>query len=229
MTLHLMSHTLCPYVQRAAISLKEKDVVFERTNIDLANKPDWFLAISPLGKTPVLSVNEKPIFESAAILEYLEETQPAPLHPDDPIARAQHRGWIEFGSATLNDIPGFYSAKDASVFAEKITSLSVKFSRLEAQLDAGPYFVGDEFTLVDAVFGPIFRYFDTFDQIADFGILTGKDKVLAWRRALSIRPSVKNAVSKNYPELLWTFLLNRKSHLSATMTAKSETVGKSHP
>ena len=74
MTLRLISHDLCPYVQRAAISLSEKGVNFERTYIDLANKPDWFLAISPLGKTPVLLADDVPIFESAVILEYLEET-----------------------------------------------------------------------------------------------------------------------------------------------------------
>ena len=43
----LVSHALCPYVQRAAIVLREKGVPFERRDIDLANKPDWFLRISP--------------------------------------------------------------------------------------------------------------------------------------------------------------------------------------
>ncbi|PWE28815.1 glutathione S-transferase family protein [Maritimibacter sp. 55A14] len=226
MTLHLMSHALCPYVQRAAISLTEKGVDFERTTIDLANKPDWFLAISPLGKTPVLTVKGQSIFESAAILEYLEETQTAPLHPADPMTRAQHRGWIEFGSATLNDIAGFYAAKNAAAFAGKITSLSAKFSRLEGQLGNGPYFAGDKFTLVDAVFGPVFRYFDTFDRIGDFGILSGKEKVKTWRKALAERPSVRDAVSQSYPELLWTFLLNRRSHLSGLMTGNREAVEK---
>src|SRR5882724_6104021 len=83
--LRLISHKLCPYVQRAVIALTEKSVAFERIDIDLANKPDWFVAISPLGKTPVLQVGDVPIFESAVILEYLEETQPSPLHPIDPL------------------------------------------------------------------------------------------------------------------------------------------------
>ena len=222
MTLHLMSHALCPYVQRAAISLTEKGVAFERTTIDLANKPDWFLAISPLGKTPVLSVDDQSIFESAAILEYLEETQPGPLHPADPMTRAQHRGWIEFGSAILNDIAGFYAARDAATFADKIESLSVKFARLEEQLGDGPYFAGAGFSLVDAVFGPVFRYFDTFDRIGDFGVLTGKAKVNSWRTALAGRPSVRDAVSPSYPDLLWTFLINRQSHLSALMTGQHQ-------
>ena len=67
--LQLISHSLCPYVQRAAIVLAEKQQPYERIDIDLANKPDWFIAISPLGKTPVLLVDGQPIFESAVICE----------------------------------------------------------------------------------------------------------------------------------------------------------------
>src|SRR5215472_2716457 len=102
--LTLISHVLCPYVQRAVISLSEKRVPFERVDVDLSNKPQWFTAISPLGKTPVLQVGDTAIFESAVILEYLDETQASPLHPADPLRRAEHRAWIEFGSAILNDI-----------------------------------------------------------------------------------------------------------------------------
>jgi len=104
--LRLISHKLCPYVQRAVIALNEKGVTFERVDIDLANKPDWFLEVSPLGRTPVLQVGDTAIFESAVILEYLEETEPKPLHPAEALSRAEHRGWIEFGSAVLNDIAG---------------------------------------------------------------------------------------------------------------------------
>lgn len=71
MKLTLISHALCPYVQRAVIALNEKNVPFERIDIDLRKKPTWFLAMSPLGKTPVLTVDNQPIFESAVICEYL--------------------------------------------------------------------------------------------------------------------------------------------------------------
>src|ERR1700687_19143 len=77
--LTLISHDLCPYVQRAVIALTEKAVPFDRVTIDLASRPDWFLAISPLGNVPLLKVDDAVIFESAVILEYLEETQPKPL------------------------------------------------------------------------------------------------------------------------------------------------------
>src|SRR5271165_4435224 len=132
--LKLISHRLCPYVQRAVIALSEKGVPFERIDIDLANKPDWFLKISPLGKTPVLVVGDHAIFESAVILEYLEETQAKPLHPADPLARAEHRAFIEFGSVVLNDIAGFYAAADEAAFKAKVTQLEQRFARLEARV-----------------------------------------------------------------------------------------------
>src|SRR5246500_5986621 len=199
--LKLISHKLCPYVQRAVIALAEKGVPFERIDIDLANKPDWFLKISPLGKTPVLLVGEHAIFESAVILEYLEETQANPLHPADALMRAEHRAWIEFGSAVLNDIAGFYAAPDEATFKAKAAQLQQKFARLEQHI-AAPWFDGEKFSLVDAVFGPVFRYFDVFDEIGDFGILANKPKLGRWRASLAARPSVKSAVSPDYPALL---------------------------
>jgi glutathione S-transferase len=218
--LKLISHKLCPYVQRAVIALTEKGVPFERIDIDLANKPDWFLKISPLGKTPVLVVGDKAIFESAVILEYLEETQANPLHPADPLERAEHRAWIEFGSAVLSDIAGFYAAKDEVTFAAKIVQLEQRFARLEERLAAAPWFDGEKFFLVDAVFGPVFRYFDTFDEIGDFGILSGKPKVARWRKSLAERPSVRSAVSADYPALLRDFIDKRQSWLSGLQAAK---------
>src|SRR5258708_23944916 len=212
--LKLISHKLCPYVQRAVIALTEKGVAFERVVIDLADKPDWFVAISPLGKTPVLQVGDVPIFESAVILEYLEETQPSPLHPADPLRRAEHRAWIEFGSAVLNDIAGFYAAPDEATFKAKTSQLEQRFARLEAPIAAAPWFDGENFSLVDAVFGPVFRYFGVFDEIADFGILAGKPKLARWRKALAARPSARSAVSAEYPALLRVFLDRRNSWLS---------------
>ena len=90
--LELVSHALCPYVQRAVIALTEKGVAHKRTTIDLADKPAWFAAISPLGRVPLLRVSSADgskavLFESAVICEYLEDTGPHPLHPADPLAR----------------------------------------------------------------------------------------------------------------------------------------------
>jgi glutathione S-transferase len=219
--LTLVSHHLCPYVQRAAIALAEKGVAYERAYVDLANKPEWFKALSPLGKTPILKVGERAIFESAVILEYLEETQPRPLHPSDPLRRAEHRSLIEFGSAVLNDIWGLYSAADPAAFDAKRKQLAERCAWLEGRLGAGPWFDGANFSLVDAVFAPIFRYFDAFDRIGSFGILTDLPRIARWRATLSARPSVRSAVGADYDERLCNFLLARSAHLSMLMRAKA--------
>ena len=137
----------------------------ERTTIDLAAKPDWFQALSPLGKVPLLLVDEgTALFESAVICEFLEETAPgARLHPEDPLERARHRAWMEFASATLDSIAGFYTAPDAAAYEAKRADLAAKVAWLEGALAAGPYFAGERFSLVDAAFGPVFRYFNTFE------------------------------------------------------------------
>ena len=220
--LTLISHLLCPYVQRAIIVLEEKQIAYERIDIDLAKKPDWFLKVSPLGKTPVLLVEGQAIFESTVICEYLEETTPGPLHPQDPLTRAQHRGWMEFASATLNAIGGMYGAPDEPTLAAKVADLQFKFAQLEMELSEvdrnGPYFAGQAFTLVDTAFAPVFRYFDVFDTIDDFGVFTNTPKVRGWRATLQQRPSVKGAVRADYFELLYDFLIRRNSELARRMT-----------
>ncbi|KAJ55302.1 glutathione S-transferase [Actibacterium mucosum KCTC 23349] len=212
--LTLISHSLCPYVQRAAIALTEKGVPFTRRDIDLSNKPEWFLEVSPMGKTPVLLVEGVAVFESAVIVEYLEDTQPNPLHPADALARARHRGWIEVASAFLNDIASFYAADSAERLAAAAVRMRTKAEKLSDVLGDGPYFDGARFSLVDAAFGPVFRYFDLFDDIGNFGVFNGLDKVQTWRRAVAARPSVRDAVAPDYTAQLAGFVARRGAYLS---------------
>jgi glutathione S-transferase len=211
----LVSHALCPYVQRAAIVLAEKEVPFERRDIDLTSKPDWFLRVSPLGKTPVLLVGEEAIFESAVICEYLDDTTLPRLHPANALERARHRSWMEFGSSVLNLIGAFYNAPDERTLLARAADIRERLQQLEVALGSGPFFAGASFSIVDAVFGPVFRYFDVFDTIADFGFWDDLPKVRRWREALARRPSIQKAASPQYPALLMAFLVKRGSALSA--------------
>ena len=220
--LHLISHEICPYVQRAAIALFEKNAPFERTNIDLSQPPEWFRTISPLGKVPLLKVDDEVIFESSVICEYLDETIAPRLHPDDPLKRARHRAWMEFGSSILATLWDFNTAKDAETMEAKRKELQARFEFIENVLTAGPYFSGKDFSMVDAVFAPIFRYFEVYDRIADFGTFSATPKVLAWRQALMRRPSVRDAVAADYPEKLLRFLKTRDSEMSRRIDGKKE-------
>lgn len=213
----LISHALCPYVQRAAIALKEKRAAYERIDIDLSAKPDWFLAVSPLGKTPVLLAGEQPIFESAVICEYLEDVLAPPLHPAAPLERAKHRAWIEFASATLNAVWSFYTAKDAPAYEAATRVLKERFAQLEKVLAEGPYFDGERFSLVDAAFAPAFRYFEVFDQASGVDLFVDLPKTQAWRHALARRLSVKEAVAPEYPALLREFVVRQGGVLGARL------------
>lgn len=131
-SLTLISNALCPYVQRITIALVEKQIAFDRQAIDLADKQVWFHQVSPLGRTPVLRVGPAHLFESVAILEYLEQVLPHPLLPADPFERARHRAWIGFSSECLNDIAHLYSATDTESFWQIAAGLHARFRLLEA-------------------------------------------------------------------------------------------------
>ncbi len=223
MNLELVSFPLCPFVQRAAIVLAEKGAPFIRTDIDLADRPAWFDAISPTGKVPLLRVDDRHVlFESAVIAEYLDETIAPRLLPEDALERARHRAFVEFASGTLGEIAGLYTAPDAASYAAKRRALRGRLARIEAELDpAGPYFAGAAFGLVDAAFAPVFRYFDVIDPATCEDSLQGLPRVVAWRAALAARASVKGAVARDYPARLAAFLRGKPSHLASLMAAGS--------
>ncbi len=212
---HLISHVLCPYVQRSIITLKEKNITYTRTDIDLSNKTQWFKEKSPMERVPVLLVDEKrSLFESVVICEYLDEVTPGSLHPTDYLEKAYHRAWIEFGSSILNKIADLYNANDAPSFQAIHSEIQSKFQMIESELSDGPFFSGKKFQLIDAVYGPIFRYFDVFDSFSQLDTFSNLPKCQLWRNALRHRDSIQQAVSKDYATRLVEFLRNRKSYIS---------------
>lgn len=216
--LRLISYKLCPYVQRAAIVAAEKHVEFERVDIDLANKPDWFLAISPTGKVPVLEVTDEQgevhiLFESAVIAEYLDEISGNPLLPADPLRRARERAWVEYASATLADIARLYAAADATGFEDAIGAIEARFETIGREIK-GPFFGGARFGLVDAAFAPVFRYFDVFERALNFSLVERVPRVAAWSKELMTRPSVIGAVSLDYADRLLSFVTAKNGHLA---------------
>ena len=219
---NLISHVLCPYVQRSIITLKEKNIPFTRTDIDLANKPAWFKQKSPMGKVPILIVDDnRALFESSVICEYLDEVTADSLHPRDSFEKANHRALIELGSAILNNIASLYNAKEKARFQNIHTEIQGKFQFLEKELSGIPFFSGDKFHLIDAVYGPIFRYFEVFDSFTELNTFAHLPKCQLWRKALSQRKSVKQAVSEDYPALLVQFLINRDSYISQLISPKN--------
>lgn len=209
---HLISHHLCPYVQRAVIVLNEKAIPHRSTYIDLANKPEWFQGLSPLGRVPVLETGGRVLFESQVIAEYLDEVTLGSLHPSDPLERARHRAWIEFGSETLATVGKLYNAPGEAEFATAAKVLHGRFERITPEVE-GPFFAGAEFHMLDGVWGTVFRYLDAFEQFGDFDLMPGYARLSDWRTAVMQRPSVCDAPPEGYPARLMAFLCARQSHL----------------
>jgi len=204
--LHLVSQKLCPYVQRALIVMAERNIPHELEFINMAEKPDWFLKISPLGKIPVLCVDGKPLFESTAIVEYLNDISGGTLHPSDAYERARNRSWVELASAAQGTFGALRTATDEDVFEIHVATLRRRFKSLEPELGDGPWFNGDEFSLVDAAFASLFRHFEVVDRHGELGLFDELPKVNRWRRSLAGRLSVKHAVVDDYCERLYAFL-----------------------
>jgi len=200
MKIELISFKTCPFVQRAVIALLEKKVKFDITYIDLKKPPSWFLEISPFGKVPLLRVDDKVLFESAVILEYLDEVFPPSQHPTDPFQKAQNRAWIEFGSNLNMEQYGMLIAKDQAGYEEKYKTLRNDLLRLEQQI-VGPYFNGSQFALVDVAFAPTLMRLDLIEQFHDFNLEKDCPKIQAWQTLLLSRESVQNSVVPEFPQL----------------------------
>lgn len=204
---HLISSVTCPWVQRAVIVMRAKGVDFDVTYINLKDKPDWFLEISPHGKVPVLKVDDDVLFESNAIAEYLDEVLEPRLHPADPIRRAQNRAWLDFlptfaWGPGLNNL-SYCKDRDALPGALEIarSRLAPLEYALENQRDNdGPYFNGAELCLVDASYGPFFQRFMIAENALRTGVLDGFPLVKAWSEALLANEIITGAVPDTFAE-----------------------------
>jgi glutathione S-transferase len=132
----LVSFKTCPWVQRAAIVLREKNVAFEFRHIDPDNRPDWFLAISPHKKVPVLRIDDRiSLFESNAIAEYLDEMLVPRLHPDDPVERAVNRAWTDYLPTFAEVVTATAYADSEAAYRKAAEMIPVPFARLEKALE----------------------------------------------------------------------------------------------
>ena len=202
--LHLISFDLCPFVERSRIVLEEKGLPYELTLIDLQCKPEWFLAISPRGKVPVLLVDDRPVFESMVINELLEELYPEKrMFPRDPFERAVARAWIVFCNDVINpaSFALAFTAKTEQERDAARAALTDAFGKVEQQLatrSEGEFFLGGAFGLVDAAYAPFFDRWLALTPQDD--PLVRYPALSAYARALDAYPAVKAAQPANLAE-----------------------------
>lgn len=207
------------------IVLRVKNVEFDVTYINLREKPDWFLEISPHGKVPVLKVDDEILFESNAIAEYLEETNEPRLHPADPIQRARNRAWTDFTpdfSKALNSIYYTATKEDMEAGLEKShTALKRVEDALAARDHDGPYFNGPDFSLVDAAYGPFLQRFEVVERVLKTGLLNQYPNLKAWSDLLLSDERVTGSVVSNFEEEFHGNMIRKEYYVASLLESNS--------
>lgn len=198
----LIGSKTCPFVQRCLIMLLAKKASFETDFIDLTNKPDWFLRLSPTGKVPMLQVNNDFLFESSVINEYLDQIIQPELSLVSPLQRAIHKGWIEFGSSLLVSQYALSTTHDENTLVTLSDKLAAGLSWLESSNIQLPFFNGAELSLVDIAFAPLFIRLNLISTFYPLNIFSNKPAIEQWSLNLCAHPVVKESMTKDYESLI---------------------------
>lgn len=202
------------------IVLRAKSVDFEVTYINLREKPDWFLEISPHGKVPVLLVDDQPLFESNAIAEYLDEAVAPRVHPEDLFKRARNRAWTDYVPTFSGLLGGVYYAKDPADVPAAMEAARVGLKRLEDAIgrergNDGPFFNGPDISLVDAAYAPFFQRFQFVEDKVSTGLLNDFPAVSAWAQTLLGSELVTGSVADSFGAEFVSALHRRGAHAAS--------------
>jgi len=227
MNLKLISFELCPFVQRSVITLLEKGMDYEISYLtldELKNPPAWFREISPFGKVPVLRVGDVTVFESAVIMEYIDEISPPMLHPADPLQRALNRAWMKFGEELLLSQYRYATAADDDTFNKNREEVETSLQRLEGVLTGGPFFNGSELHLIDAAYAPFFMRLDILEGHHPSGFYEHRPKLAQWAATLRQRQTVKNSVVPDLAAKYIDFIRHSCEHAAQVFAADPKAV-----
>jgi glutathione S-transferase len=193
--------------------MRAKAVEYDVTYINLREKPDWFLKISPHGLVPVLSVDGEPLYESNAICEYLDEVLEPRLHPADPIKRARNRAWTDFLPDFSKALRGVYYTKSKEEVAKGLKDAPEDIDTVEQAIarergNDGPYFNGDKLSLVDAGYAPFLQRFAIAESKLQTGLLNDFPLVKAWSDALLASDAVTGSAAPGFHDAFVARLKN---------------------
>ena len=183
---------------RTRMVLHEKSIDFEVNEVDLSNKSEEFLKVSPYGKVPVLRVNGTSLYESNVVNEYLDEVHDSPrLMPENPEERALVRSWMAFANDYF--FPSVYRVRmglqrgySEDELEEAKEKLDDALSRLEHKLEGSEYLAG-EYTLADIAHAGNFQRLRVLAKSGEVH-LHEYPNVVAWMERIERRESYKASV-----------------------------------
>jgi glutathione S-transferase len=210
----IVSFKICPFVQRVTALLEAKKIPYEVEYINLNDKPQWFLDISPTGQVPLfVTGNGIALFESDAIVEYIDEVT-APLVPNlTPEQRAIDRAWSY--QATKHYLVQCSTMQSASqeILAERSEKLVKAFEKVERQLGDGPYFNGKNLGNVDIAWLPLLHRARIIEQHSGHDFLTNFPKVKAWQGEMTKTGISEQSVPEDFENVFSNFYLADRTFL----------------
>jgi len=217
MKLELISFKLCPFAQRAIISLNQQNIDFEITYINPMDPPDWFKEISPTGQVPLLKADDQIIFESNVITEFINDIGAKNSHPEDPIQKANNRSWMAFSSTMFDDLFGMVVG-DEEKFNSSKSALFDKLAKIETIKSNSDFFNGDEFNMIDATFAPIFMRLAWINEFTNSALSLEEFKNLStWSDTILALDLVKNSVVDGLDDVYYSNIESREGYLSTLL------------
>jgi len=158
----LFSDASCPQSHRVRMVLAEKGITVEIVNIDPGDLPEDLIDLNPYQSVPTLVDRELVLYDPQVIMEYLDERFPhPPLMPVDPVSRARSRLALYRIEKDWYSLLGeFGKGEKAATRARKMLRDSLAASA--EVFSAKPFFLSDEFSLVDATIAPILWRLDYY-------------------------------------------------------------------
>jgi len=187
-----------PYSHRARIVLAEKSVAYEIKEIEPGNLPEDLIDLNPYNSVPTLVDRDLVLYDSRVVMEYLDERFPhPPLMPVDPVSRARSRlmlhridhDWY----ALLEDL-----TCDDEIKVEKAREeFKASLSSVAPIFEAKPFFMSDEFSLIDASIAPLLW------RLKEYGVElpTQAKSVKAYTERLYERASFQESLTKAEREI----------------------------
>lgn len=209
----LVSARICPFVQRTMIVLNEKGLACSVRYIDLNDKPDWFLEMSPLGKVPVIRIDGEVFFESAVINELLDEICPNPtMLSTDSKRRARERAAIEFLGQLTSDSYFLMNAPTKERAFQIATMARKRLGWIDANYGELIWGGSGHLNLVDAAAAPVFQRFHWLGQIdPEFKLIDEFSNVHAWCQSLLNNASVQRSIDAKTHDYFLRYLAGRGS------------------
>ncbi|KAM3605793.1 uncharacterized protein V6R79_004778 [Siganus canaliculatus] len=191
--IRIYSMRFCPFAERTLLFLQAKGIKHEIININLKDKPEWFLEKNPLGLVPVLETPAgEVVYESSITCEYLDEVYPEKkLLPTSPFAKAQQKMMLEhFSKATtffFRIAAGNAKGEDVSAAEAELKEKLSKFNELLVNKKT-KFFGGDSITMIDYMMWPWFERTEAFDIK---NALDSTPELKKWNQLMLEDPAVK--------------------------------------